>query len=96
MTSRRQRDAASILVAGFWLTCFTVAAFGEIGPPIGADKKLIGFAINSADAGYLREHVGDVERLPLGGQGPPYPIRLKSLMPCLAPSARSLSGVASS
>ena len=67
MTRKRQRDAALILVAGIWLSCFTVAAFGEIGPPIEADKKLIGFAINSADAGYLREHVADVERLPLDG-----------------------------
>jgi len=45
-------------------TGWTVA---QMGPPITADKKLIGFACNTVEPGYLREHVADLEQLPLDG-----------------------------
>ena len=43
------------------------AAVHKPGTPIGADKKLIGFACNTVEPAYLKEHVADIERLPLDG-----------------------------
>ena len=38
-----------------------------MGPPIPKHKKVIGFAVNTVEPAYLREHVADVERMPLDG-----------------------------
>ena len=43
------------------------AAVQQPGAAIGADKKLIGFACNTVEPAYLKEHVADIERLPLDG-----------------------------
>ena len=43
------------------------SAWAQLGPPIAADKKIIGFACNVVEPAYLREHVADIERLPLDG-----------------------------
>ena len=35
--------------------------------PISKDKKIIGFAVNAVEPAYLKQHVADIERLPLDG-----------------------------
>lgn len=49
------------------LLAHSVRAPADVGGPISADKKLIGFAVNTVEPAYLREHVADIERLPLDG-----------------------------
>jgi len=55
------------------LTCVLACLAGagpvtaEMGKPVGQDKKLIGFAVNSVEPAYLKEHVADLERLSLDG-----------------------------
>ena len=39
----------------------------QSGPKIAPHKKILGFAVNTVDPAYLKEHVADIERLPLDG-----------------------------
>ncbi len=58
--------AVKILNLAFYLVlCNPIWA--EIGPPITDDKKIIGFACNVVEPAYLKEHVADIEQLPLDG-----------------------------
>ena len=43
------------------------AAPAEVGAPIGDHKKIIGFACNTVEPAYLREHIAEVEQLPIDG-----------------------------
>ena len=45
----------------------TAAAVQQAKSRIGSEKKLIGFACNTVEPAYLKEHVADIERLPLDG-----------------------------
>ena len=43
------------------------SAPAEMGPPVPAHKKTIGFACNTVEPAYLKAHVADIERLPIDG-----------------------------
>jgi hypothetical protein len=43
------------------------SASADLGKPVLDSKKLIGFAVNVVEPAYLKEHIGDIERLPLDG-----------------------------
>jgi len=67
MTSRALDRA---LIAAFCLALWLAtapSASADLGNPVPDGKKLIGFAVNIVEPAYLREHVADVERLPLDG-----------------------------
>ncbi len=55
------------------IVCVTVfVLFGnpanaELGPPVPAEKKIIGFACDLVDATYLKNHIAELERLPIDG-----------------------------
>ena len=53
---------ALLLAAGI-----PVANADRPGPPVAKHKKIIGFAVNSVEPSYLRQHVADMETLPLDG-----------------------------
>ena len=38
-----------------------------MGPPVAGHKKIIGFAVNTVEPAYLKEHIADIERLPIDG-----------------------------
>ena len=39
----------------------------RLGPAIPDHKKIIGFAVNTVEPAYLKEHIADIEKLPLDG-----------------------------
>ena len=62
-----RKRSASTLFCVCALLGSTGWSVAQMGPPISADKKLIGFACNTVEPSYLREHVTDLEQLPLDG-----------------------------
>ena len=50
------------------ICCATILMFSaqllqaEMGPPVGKDKKLIGWGVNAVDSAYLRAHVSELEK----------------------------------
>ena len=63
-TTKRSR----ILAFCFMLCVVECAsAPAEMGPSIPDHKKIIGFAVSTVQPAYLREHIADIERLPIDG-----------------------------
>ena len=64
-TMHQQSMAVTLAVVFGLIGCALAPA--EMGAPIADHKKIIGFACNTVEPAYLKEHIADIERLPIDG-----------------------------
>ena len=57
--------AITFCVVLYLIGCISAPA--EMGAPIPDHKKIIGFAANTVEPAYLKEHIADMEKLPIDG-----------------------------
>ena len=64
-TIHHQSTSVTIAVVCVLIGCTSAPA--EVGAPIADHKKIIGFAVSTVEPAYLKDHIADIEQLPIDG-----------------------------